>query len=160
MTLSWHGKRIAYYSNPSRRELLALCEGNHFIWQRSSNVALWCFLCCKPHQAVEQTILLTVIWDTMTYMLCHYNDLWFVILCGKLNLWSSHPKTDIPYIFNIKFHLPRCEIALRWISLDLSDDKSALVQVMAWCHQATSHYLNQCWPRSLPPYGVIRLQMN
>ena len=39
------------------------------------------------------------------------------------------------------------EIALRWImSLDLTDGKSALVtmvQVMAWCHQATSHYLSQ-----------------
>ena len=46
------------------------------------------------------------------------------------------------------------EIALRWTSLDLSDDKSTLFQVMAWCRQATSHYLNQCWPRSLPPYGV------
>ena len=23
-------------------------------------------------------------------------------------------------------------------------------------HQATSHYLNQCWPRSPMPYGVIR----
>ena len=33
-------------------------------------------------------------------------------------------------------------------------EKSTLVQVMAWCHQATSHYLNQCWPRSLTPYGV------
>ena len=29
---------------------------------------------------------------------------------------------------------------------------------MAWCRQATSHYLNQCWPRSLPPYGVTRPQ--
>ena len=29
---------------------------------------------------------------------------------------------------------------------------------MAWCHQATSHYLNQCWPRSLPPYNVTRPQ--
>ena len=48
------------------------------------------------------------------------------------------------------------EIALRWTSLDLSDDKSTLVQVMAWCRQATSHYLIQCWPRSLPPYGVTR----
>ena len=27
-----------------------------------------------------------------------------------------------------------------------ADDKSTLVQVMAWCRQATSHYLNQCWP--------------
>ena len=42
-----------------------------------------------------------------------------------------------------------CEIALRWMPLDLTDDKSTLVQVMAWCRQATSHYLSQCWPRSL-----------
>ena len=50
------------------------------------------------------------------------------------------------------------EIALRWLSLKLTDDKSALVQVMAWCRQATSHYLSQCWPRSLSPYGVTRPQ--
>ena len=30
------------------------------------------------------------------------------------------------------------------MSMDLTDDKSTLVQVMAWCCQATSHYLNQC----------------
>ena len=28
-----------------------------------------------------------------------------------------------------------CEIALIWMSLDLTDDQSTLVQVMAWCHQ-------------------------
>ena len=37
------------------------------------------------------------------------------------------------------------KIALRWTSLDLCDDKSTLVQVTAWCDQAISHYLNQCW---------------
>ena len=46
------------------------------------------------------------------------------------------------------------EIALRWMPLDLTDDKPTLVQVMAWCRQATSHYLSQCWPSSLSPYGV------
>ena len=50
------------------------------------------------------------------------------------------------------------EIALRWIPLDLTDDMSTLVQVMAWWRQATSHYLSQCWPRSMSPYGVIRPQ--
>ena len=44
------------------------------------------------------------------------------------------------------------------MSLDLTEDKSTLVQVMAWCCQATSHYLSQRWPRSLSPYGVIRPQ--
>ena len=51
-----------------------------------------------------------------------------------------------------------CKIALRWMPLDLTDDKSTLVQVMAWCHQATSHYPSQCWPRSMSPNGVTRPQ--
>ena len=50
------------------------------------------------------------------------------------------------------------EIALRWMPLDLTDDKSTLIQVMAWCLQATSHYLSQCWPRSMSPNGVTRPQ--
>ena len=50
------------------------------------------------------------------------------------------------------------EIALIWMSLDHIYGKSTLVQVMAWCRQATSHYLRQCWPRSQSPYGVIRPQ--
>ena len=51
-----------------------------------------------------------------------------------------------------------CEIAIIWMSLDFSDYQSTLVQVMAWCRQATSHYLSQCWPRSLSPYGITRPQ--
>ena len=34
------------------------------------------------------------------------------------------------------------EIALRWMPLDLTDNKSTLVQVMAWCRQA--HCLSLC----------------
>ena len=33
-----------------------------------------------------------------------------------------------------------------------------MVQAMAWCRQATSHYMSQCLPRSLAPYGVTRPQ--
>ena len=42
--------------------------------------------------------------------------------------------------------------------LDFTGDQSTLVQVMAWCSQATSHYLSQCWPRSLSPCGITRPQ--
>ena len=55
-------------------------------------------------------------------------------------------------------YLLTCAILLIWTSLGFTDNKSTLVPVMAWCHQATSHYLNQCWPRSKPPYGVTRPQ--
>ena len=50
-----------------------------------------------------------------------------------------------------------CEIALRRLSLDLTD-KLTLVQVMAWSCQATGHYPSQCWPSSKTPYGVTTLQ--
>ena len=43
---------------------------------------------------------------------------------------------------------------LRWMPWNLTDDKSTLVQVMAWCRQAAGHYLSQCWPSSMSPYGV------
>ena len=42
-----------------------------------------------------------------------------------------------------------CEIVIRWVPRNLTDHLSTLVQAMAWCHRATSHYLSQCWPRSL-----------
>ena len=51
-----------------------------------------------------------------------------------------------------------CDNALRWMPQDLINDKLTLVQVMAWCHQATSHYLSQCRSRSISPYGVTRGQ--
>ena len=40
----------------------------------------------------------------------------------------------------------------------LTDHLSTLVQVMAWCRQATSHYLSQCWPTSMLPYDITRPQ--
>ena len=49
------------------------------------------------------------------------------------------------------------EIALRWMPLDLTDEKSTLIQVMAWCPQATSHYLSQCWPRPMASLGPNEL---
>ena len=32
------------------------------------------------------------------------------------------------------------------IFIDVTNGKSVLIQVMAWCCQATSHWLSQCWP--------------
>ena len=50
-------------------------------------------------------------------------------------------------------------IILGWMPEDLIDGKSTLVQVMAWCSQATSHYLEQGWFKILMPYGTTRPQM-
>ena len=54
------------------------------------------------------------------------------------------------------------EITLKWIPLNftITIEKSILVQVMAWCHQAPHHYLSQCWPRSMSFYGITRLTID
>ena len=46
------------------------------------------------------------------------------------------------------------DIDIREISQNLTEDKQTLVQVMRWCHQATCHYLNQCWQRSMIIDGI------
>ena len=46
--------------------------------------------------------------------------------------------------------------AARWIPQALTDDKSALVRVMACCRQATSHCLSQCCPIFVSSNGVTR----
>ena len=89
---------------------------------------------------------------------------WGDYLSKEVNLWA-------PGRFEFKFSLVIFKpilvnggwgisywIALRWMPQDLTDDKSTLVQVIAWCRQATSHYLSQCWPRSMSPNGVTRPQ--
>ena len=50
------------------------------------------------------------------------------------------------------------EMALWRMPHNPTDGKSTLVQVMAWCRQATSHYPSWCWPRSLSPYGINKPQ--
>ena len=61
------------------------------------------------------------------------------------------------HMLQIKF-MSTCEIALRWMPQNIIDDKSTLVQVMSWCYQAPSHYLSQCWSRSMLPYAIPRQQ--
>ena len=41
---------------------------------------------------------------------------------------------------------------------NLTNKMSSLDQVMVWCHQATSPFLSQCWPRSTSSYGITRPQ--
>ena len=76
---------------------------------------------------------------------------------GKFE-WNFRPVIIFKEILMIDGWGISCEIALIWMSLDFTDDQSTLVQAMAWCHQATSHYLSRCWPRSLLPYGITRPQ--
>ena len=50
------------------------------------------------------------------------------------------------------------QIALKWMPKELIDDKSSMVQVIAWCCQAESPYLNSggVVDRFMMPYGDTR----
>ena len=56
----------------------------------------------------------------------------------------------------IKFMNTSYEIALRQMLQNLTNERSTLAQVMAWCHEATSHCMSQCWPRSMSPYSITK----
>ena len=56
------------------------------------------------------------------------------------------------YLDHFQWNCPRMN-ATRW-----TDDKSTVVQEMAWCHQTTGHYLKQCWPCFMTLSGITRDQ--
>ena len=73
------------------------------------------------------------------------------------------------YMNESNFQAKFCDWCLRWLPWNyaqlnvtrLNWWQSKLGQVMAWCCQATSHYLSQCWCRSIlygftRPWGVIK----
>ena len=66
---------------------------------------------------------------------------------------------SVKWISGLSYWLMAKVSVIKWPSWEchLSDDQSTLVQVKAWCRQA-SHYLSQCWPRFMSPYGVTRPQ--
>ena len=58
----------------------------------------------------------------------------------------------------ITFLSSYCKIALGW-KLQNTFDKSTLIQVMAWCHQATSYYLKQCWLRCMSQFFFYKFYL-
>ena len=49
-----------------------------------------------------------------------------------------------------------CETGIRWEPRDPTYGVSTLVSVIAWCRQASGHYIGHCWPWSMSSYGVTR----
>ena len=157
----WYQRR---YQNIT---LLALCEGNPpvtggFPSQMASNTEI--FLLLRRHHDMNFP-------HSLSWIRCHqYHisspkpgqtngrsvDVLFHLVGKKLSITvTSHDRHGVPnhrqhhFLFNHLFRYDiwdiSCEIALRWIPLDLTDHEEKVVQLMAsWCHQATSHYLLQC----------------
>ena len=72
---------------------------------------------------------------------------------GKL----YHANDDLISTFSHFQHVFPCEM-IDSLWLNLTDDKSTPIQVIACCLTAPGHYLNQCWPRYRSLYGATRPQ--
>ena len=84
--------------------------------------------------------------------------LWFglvtidpVLLIISLDILTRRPLYEAAVILDYqayikKQYLPWCIVV----------DASTSVLVTAWCHQATSHCMSQCWPRNMSSYGITR----
>ena len=163
-------KFASYCSTESKSSLVQLMVSHHtdksLISWTHDYTDVWHHMASLGHNEL-------ILWCTYLYSKssCYWEKDWFEWLHPeeKMLLNSLAPgrfKVNFRWVI-FKLNLVvngwgiSCETAVRWMSLDLTDDKSTLVQVMAWCHQATSHYLSQCWPRSPSPWrrlGAIELK--
>ena len=84
---------------------------------------------------------------------CYVINSLVTLRCG-----SNLKSTISDHMLKINFMGNSCDISLGWMPHNTLDDKSVLAQVVAWCCQATSHYMNQCWPRYISKCGITRLQ--
>ena len=104
MMTSWHG--IAFYITCTLRGKFA---GPRWIpLTKASNMELWCFLCCQPEQAVEQTIDLRAIWDAMA-LICRYNGT--PINCRKTNcyfiehVWMKYTTSNFNSVYTLTIYI-------------------------------------------------------
>ena len=75
-------------------------------------------------------------------------------------MWQYFLKINKQFSNNIQNSTlgTHCDTAPSWMSQNCTNGKWTLAQVTAWCRQETNHYLSQCWPRFMSPYGIIRPQ--
>ena len=73
---------------------------------------------------------------------------------GKLSVISRHI-INVWRSLIIDVESIPVEDTLVSVPVDIINNKSSPVQVMAWCHQAPSHCLpvSQCWPKSMASLG-------
>ena len=98
------------------------------------------------------------------------NEFWYVQWVAKMKPDTVNSLSPVRFVWNFRQVIFKrisiiggwviffCEIAMGWMSLNPTYNESTLIQVMAWCREAASHYLSHCWSHSMLPYGVTRPQ--
>ena len=111
---------------------------------------------------MEILVLLACKFFMQWLQFCIWYNRYAAVALGKIvaindRTLTHWPLGDLDAILKLQFSILFYSLVSSH-HLRIIDDKSTLVQVMAWCQQATSHYLSPCWPGSTSPYGVTRPQ--
>ena len=125
--------------NPNHTAVLAVCYLFLF----------FIFISCKMLFQVWMPFLrFQIISSLSLFFICFYFFSYLVMFC-------------VSFCFALSGSVKTKSVNLSWPSDAIWRQRSGstLAQVMACCLTAPSHYLNQCWPRSLSPYGVTRPQL-
>ena len=143
----WYQNKIAWEKDQTNLEQL-ICASNSI---RAFDPDSWiCFygLTHWTHR-VNMSVINNMI--SGTTLICVFTKTKQITSSATRRCGSKFESEIFKLTSGIWFFSNSCEIALERMSQDPADDKSTLVQVMSWCHQATSHYLSQCWPGSMSP---------
>ena len=132
--------------------LLAICWGNspvpgEFPAQRPVRRSFDVFFNLRLNKQLSKQS-----WGWWFEMLSH--PLWRHCNAQTLSVTHEHERGQRRY-----WTLCHLGIALSWMPQNFTNEKTTLVQEMALCHQATSHFLSQGWCRFMSPYGITGQQL-
>ena len=99
----------------------------------------------------------------MIYCQSHLPEQTSVKLGSTQHISLTHwPLGDLDAILELQFSILFCGLLSSYCLIIMPWDECHGTSLMTsqgrCCRQATSHYLNQCWPSSMSPYGITRPQ--
>ena len=117
------------------------------MWYTRGHWSLNSILICLDNK--KMIICFFMVWYSIRFRDGSHLNHWLLGIWMKFNLSNFQTNLSNSLLRNLRY-------CLQIMSLDLIDYKTTSVQVMAWCHQSTSHYLNHCLLRSVTLYGAIK----
>ena len=111
----------------------SLCLGHSYMYPSTSKITLMDTGKINPQQSTTNV--------NPVYVGIHVCVHIYSLVTGRYG--SNHKTVISEHTLRIHF-MDTCEIALMWMAQNTYDNKSILVQVMALCRQATSHYMKHC----------------
>ena len=140
---------------------------NFLVWTGSKTMNVWSVLwllmawCFSTRASVATVVITHPCVSSCLGVYCHLCGSDYVqsdLLITHFFLVNTHKTIKPFFLLNTrKTHLVS-PVRVWNVFCEVTDDNDwfKLVQVMAWHHQATSHY--RCWPSYVMPYGINRPQ--